>query len=156
MTIPNTRSAKTGPMDAGFLAPLIADFAAALEALDHTGLTIRGYTDSARHFAAWACDAGLRLGDISKATVDRFASHDCRCAGIRRWRGISRKYARRAGRFVGFLVQRGWSRQRRARPRSPSLRSSWTTNDGSGSSRPVRLVGLAARAHDQPLITGTR
>jgi hypothetical protein len=89
------------------LAPLIADFAAALGALDHTGLTIRGYSDSARHFAPWAYDAGLRLDGISKATVDRFASHDCRCARIRRWRRISRKYARQAGRFVAFLVEPG-------------------------------------------------
>jgi hypothetical protein len=35
-------------MDAGFLAPLIVEFAYSLEALAHSGLTIRGYTDSAR------------------------------------------------------------------------------------------------------------
>jgi hypothetical protein len=107
MIIPKTRSARVGPMDAGFLAPLITDFEAALTGLGHTSLTIKGYTDSARHFAAWACEAGLHLDDLSQATVNRFAGHDCQCAGTRRWHGVSRKYARRAGRFVGFLAERG-------------------------------------------------
>jgi len=107
MTIPKKKAVKTGPMEAGFLAPLIADFEEALRSLDHTSLTVSGYTDSARHFAAWACETGLHLGDIDLATVDRFACHHCRCAGTRRWRGVSRKYAKRVGRFVRFLAERG-------------------------------------------------
>jgi integrase/recombinase XerD len=96
-----------GLMDAGFLAPLIVDFEAALTELGHTSLTVNGYSDSARHFAAWACEAGLHLDDLSQATVNRFAGHTCGCAGTRRWRGVSRKYARRVGRFVEFLAERG-------------------------------------------------
>ena len=94
-------------MGAGFLAPLIAEFGSSLEALAHSGLTIRGYTDSARHFAAWICHADLQLDDVDRATVDSFARHRCRCAGARQWNGVSRNYARRAGRFVAFLTERG-------------------------------------------------
>jgi len=107
MTIPKTTSAKMGSMDAGYLAPLIADFEAALRSLGHTSLTISGYADSARHFAAWACERRLRLDDVGPGAVDTFAGHDCRCAGTRRWRRVSRKYARRAGRFVQFLAEQG-------------------------------------------------
>ena len=107
MTIPKTKSAKRGPMDAGYLAPLIVDFEAALRSLGHTSLTITGYADSARHFAAWACERDLRLDDVGPVAVDSFAGHDCRCAGTRRWSRVSRKYARRAGRFVQFLAEQG-------------------------------------------------
>jgi site-specific recombinase XerD len=94
-------------MDAGFLAPWIAKFASNLKALAHSDLTIRGYTDSARHFAAWVCDQGLQLGGLGNGTVEGFARHHCRCAGGRQWDRVSAKYARRAGRFVAFLAERG-------------------------------------------------
>jgi len=107
MVITTSKSPKLDPMDAGFLAPLIAEFESSLDTLAHSSLTVRGYTDSARHFAAWFCDAGLQLGNIGKGTVDSFARHHCQCAGGRRWNGVSAKYARRAGRFVAFLAERG-------------------------------------------------
>jgi site-specific recombinase XerD len=107
MVITRGKVPKLGRMDAGFLAPLIAEFAGSLEALAYSDLTISGYTDSARHFAAWACNAGLSLEDLDRRAVDRFAHHRCRCAGARQWNTVSAKYARRAGRFVSFLAARG-------------------------------------------------
>ena len=107
MVITIRKSPEPAKMDAGVLAPLIAEFEASLEALGHSRLTVGGYTDSARHFAAWLFDAGLQVDEAGKDTVDLFARHHCRCAGGRRWNGVSRKYARRAGRFVAFLSDRG-------------------------------------------------
>lgn len=68
-------------MDAGFLAPWITEFACTLEALAHSDLTIRGYTDSARHFAAWAREVGLQLDGLGEGAIGGFARHHCRCAG---------------------------------------------------------------------------
>jgi hypothetical protein len=93
-------------MDAGFLAPWIAEFASSLKALAHSDLTIGGYTDSGRHIAAWVCETGLKLDGFGKGTVDDFARHRCRCAGGRQWNRVSAKYARRAGRFVVSLRRR--------------------------------------------------
>jgi len=107
MVIKKAKSPKPGPMDGGFLTPLITEFGTSLGAQGHSSLTIRGYTDSARHFAAWAVDAGLQLDEVGKDQVVRFARHHCRCSGARRWKGVSAKYARRAGRFVVFLAERG-------------------------------------------------
>jgi site-specific recombinase XerD len=107
MVITKRKFPKPGLIDAGFLAPLITEFGAHLDALAHSSLTISGYTDAARHFASWVCAAGLQLNDIGKETVDGFARHHCRCAGARRWSGVSAKYARRAGRFVAFLAESG-------------------------------------------------
>jgi site-specific recombinase XerD len=106
MVITEGKSQKRELMDAGFLAPWIAEFGSSLEALEHSSLTVRGYTDSARHFAAWICHTGLQLDEIGTETVGSFARHHCRCAGGRRWNGVSGKYARRAGRFVAFLAER--------------------------------------------------
>ena len=102
-----TKAPKRVLMDAGFLAPWIAEFASSLKALAHSDLTIGGYTDSGRHFAAWVCETGLKLDGFGKGTVDDFARHRCRCAGGRQWNRVSAKYARRAGRFVAFLAERG-------------------------------------------------
>lgn len=107
MIIPKTSPAKTGWMDAGYLAPFVADFEAGLRSLGYTSLTISGYADSARHFAAWACETGLRLDELSQTSLDSFARHSCRCAGARRWRGVSQRYAKRADRFIRFLADQG-------------------------------------------------
>ena len=107
MVITRGKVSKSGPMDAGFLAPLIAEFACSLEALAYSKLTIGGYSDSARHFAAWVCDEGLSWEGLDRGAVDGFARHRCRCAGARQWNTVSAKYARRAGRFVSFLAARG-------------------------------------------------
>jgi site-specific recombinase XerD len=106
MIITKCKSLKPGPMEAGFLAPLIAEFEASLRVLGHSPLTIRGYTDSARHFAAWALAAGLSLHEVEADTIARFTNQHCQCVGIRRWNSVSAKYARRAGRFVAFLADR--------------------------------------------------
>jgi integrase/recombinase XerD len=105
-------SAKTLPraprvMDAGNLAPLIAEYTAELAALDHTPLTVTNYTDPARHFAAWLRQADIALVDIDREAMDRFARHVCRCGGNRRCERLSRRYVRRTQRFIAFLVGRG-------------------------------------------------
>jgi integrase/recombinase XerD len=105
-------SAKTLPrvprvMDAGDLAPLIAEYTAELAALDHTRLTVANYTDPARHFAAWLRQADIALVDIDREAMDRFSRHVCRCGGNRRCERLSRRYVRRTRRFIAFLVGRG-------------------------------------------------
>ncbi len=107
MVITNRKTPKLNFMDAGSLTPLIVEFGAYLETLSHSNLTIVGYTSSARHFATWIGGAGLQLADICSDTIDDFARHHCKCAGARRWTSVSANYARRAGRFVAFLVERG-------------------------------------------------
>jgi len=102
-----TKAPKRVLMDAGFLAPWIAEFASSLKALAHSDLTIGGYVDSGRHFAAWVCETGLKLDGLGKGTLDDFARHRCRCAGGRQRKTVSAKYARRAGRFVAYLAERG-------------------------------------------------
>jgi integrase/recombinase XerD len=94
-------------MDAGDLAPVIAVYAAELEALDHTRLTVANCTDPARHFAAWLRQADIALVDVNREVVKRFAQHVCRCGGGRRCEQLSRRYVRRARRFIAFLVDRG-------------------------------------------------
>lgn len=49
----------------------------------------------------------MRLDEVGTGAVDRFARHHCQCAGSRRWKSVSPKYARRAGKFVAYLVDRG-------------------------------------------------
>ena len=44
MVITEGKSHKRDLMDAGFLAPWIAEFGSNLDALEHSSLTVRGYT----------------------------------------------------------------------------------------------------------------
>lgn len=94
-------------MDAGDLGPLVAEYAAELEALSHTRLTVANYSDPARHFAAWLWQADIALVDVDQEGLDRFARHVCRCGGSRQCKRLSRRYVRCARRFVAFLVGRG-------------------------------------------------
>jgi site-specific recombinase XerD len=94
-------------MDPGYLAPLVAEFSADLRLLGYARLTIQFYAASARHFAAWVCETGLRLDELDLAVVERFARHHCRCPGGRRWSRVSRTYAKQTERFVLFLAARG-------------------------------------------------
>jgi len=94
-------------MDAGDLAHLIAAYGAELEALKYTGLTVTNYTDVARHFAAWLRGSDIALSDIGLDVLGRFAKHVCRCGGNRRCKRLSRRYVRRARRFIAFLADRG-------------------------------------------------
>ncbi len=109
-------------MDAGELAPLVAEFAAHLRAMGHSRLTVEGYNASARHFACWLVRAGLAVCDVDDDVIHRFARHRCRCPGIRRLNRVSQKYARRACRFVAFLAERGIVRCPASSPRpAPDL-----------------------------------
>jgi len=94
-------------MDAGELAPLVAEFTCHLTGLGHTSLTVSGYDAAARHLGQWVGLARVAVADIDDAVIERFARHRCRCPGIRRKSGVSEKYVRRVRRFVEFLGQRG-------------------------------------------------
>ena len=99
-------------MDAGELAPLVTEFTCHLSELGHTSLTVSGYDAAARHLAQWLALVKVAVADIDGAVIDRFARHRCRCPGIRREKGVSEKYVRRARRFVEFLGERGIVRRR--------------------------------------------
>lgn len=98
---------RTWHLDPGPLRPLVDRFTSHLARLGHTALTVGGYGAAARHFAAWLHLAGTGVPDIDADTCAAFASHPCRCPGIRRGDQVSAKYARRAGRFVQFLSECG-------------------------------------------------
>src|SRR5205085_1273703 len=99
-------------MDAGELGPLVSEFTCHLSELGHTSLTVSGYDAAARHLAQWLALVKVAVADIDSTIIDRFARHRCRCPGIRRKKGMSEKYVRRARRFVEFLGERGIVRRR--------------------------------------------
>lgn len=90
-------------MEPGDLSPLIDAFAEHLSGLGHTELTVRGYHDSARHFADWLRRSGIELAVVDEWVIAQFADHRCRCPGVRRCDRLSRKYVNRVRRFVRFL-----------------------------------------------------
>jgi integrase/recombinase XerD len=94
-------------MEAGDLAPLVAAFSAELGTLRHSRLTIRGYDDGARHFAAWLAFNKIGLDEVGDQTLDQFAKHRCRCGGYRRAMRFSDNYLSRIRRFIAFLVLHG-------------------------------------------------
>lgn len=94
-------------LHAGPMAPWIDQFAADLAAQRYSPLTIDGYTASARHFAAWLGSSGIPVDAIDADVVSRFAEHQCRCPGGRRWQSVSPNYWRRAKRFCAFLQRTG-------------------------------------------------
>jgi site-specific recombinase XerD len=94
-------------MEAGELAPWVAEFAAELGSKRHTDLTIGGYTACARHFAAWRTINNIGLDELNDQALDRFMEHRCRCGGYRQPMAISRKYMKRIRRFLLFLAGRG-------------------------------------------------
>ncbi len=98
---------QTWHLDPGSLRPLVDLFTDHLANLGHTAHTVGGYSGAARHFAVWLHLAGKGVADIDANTRTAFASHPCRCPGIRRGDQVSAKYARRAGRFVQFLSECG-------------------------------------------------
>ena len=135
-------------MDAGELAPLVAEFTRHLSELGHTGLTVSGYDAAARHLAQWLALAKIAVADIDDAVVDRFARHRCRCPGIRREKGVSEKYVRRARRFVEFLGERGIVRRRgkeRGRRYSTDVWSSSRTGCGSIAASRELTIGRHGR-----------
>lgn len=100
-------SNKPHTMDAGDLAPVVAEFNRQLAGLGHSHLTVAGYEASARHFGQWLTLTKIGIAEIDEAAVKRFAHHRCRCPGIRQSKQVSEKYVRRVGRFVVFLAERG-------------------------------------------------
>jgi site-specific recombinase XerD len=94
-------------LDPGPLRALVEEFGRCLASQGHTVLTVRGYEDAARHFAAWFQQTRTAVADIGEDTCAAFAAHPCRCPGGRRVKGVSAKYARRARRFVQFLSTSG-------------------------------------------------
>ena len=64
-------------MDAGSLAPLVAEFGHKLKALGHSHLTVMGYDASARHFGQWMMQDGIEIAEIDEAIIKRFARHHC-------------------------------------------------------------------------------
>ena len=106
------RCSKPRCMDAGDLAPQVAEFTRQLSQLGHTGLTVSGYDAAARHLGQWLRLARVAVADIDDAVIDRFARHRCRCPGIRREKSVSETYVRRVRRFVEFLGERGIVRRK--------------------------------------------
>ena len=90
-------------LDPGSLAPWIDRFGAELADRRYSRLTISGYTDAARHFAAWVNSTSTPIQMVDADSLRRFADHRCECPGGRRWSRISPKYFRRAKRFYAFL-----------------------------------------------------
>jgi site-specific recombinase XerD len=90
-------------LDPGSLAPWIDRFGAELADRRYSRLTISGYTDAARHFAAWVNSTSTPIQMVDADSLRRFADHRCECPGGRRWSRISTKYFRRAKRFYTFL-----------------------------------------------------
>jgi site-specific recombinase XerD len=90
-------------LDPGSLAPWIDRFGAELADRRYSQLTILGYTDAARHFAAWVNSTSTPIQMVDAASLRRFADHHCECPGGRRWSRISTKYFQRAKRFYTFL-----------------------------------------------------
>ena len=86
-----------------FLTSHLQMFLQNLQRRGYTPLTISGYADSICHFAQWAQKRQLKIEDLDKETLSRFAHHRCRCPGGRRHLWVSRKYTERVLRFVGYL-----------------------------------------------------
>jgi len=100
-------SNKPHAMDAGDLAPQVAEFRSHLAALGHSHLTVSAYDDCARHFGQWLALTKTGAAEVDEAAVNRFARHRCHCPGNRQSKQVSEKYVRRVRRFVVFLAERG-------------------------------------------------
>jgi integrase/recombinase XerD len=97
-------------MDAGELAPWVAEFTRRLRQQGYTSLTVKSYDDAARHHAHWLLKAKVAVADIDEAVIDRFARHRYQCPGFWSEKHVSGKYVRRVRRFVEFLGERGLAR----------------------------------------------
>lgn len=106
-------------LDPGSLAPWIDRFGAELADRRYSRLTISGYTDAARHFAAWVNSTSTPIQMVDADLLRRFADHRCECPGGRRWSRISPKYFRRAKRFYTFLQDIAVAPAPASRPLAP-------------------------------------
>jgi site-specific recombinase XerD len=100
------------PVGVERLDKYLAGFAVRLEAVGYSKPAYAGRLSQARHFAEWILQSRIPAQEITDATVEQFALHNCRC-GIRTKRG--RRAAgtgtgdrrRGARRFVDFLREQG-------------------------------------------------
>ena len=137
-------------MNAGDVAPLIAEFTRQLARDGYSKLTVGGYDAAARHLAHWLADVGIAIAAVDAGVVTRFARHRCRCPGGRCEKRLSANYVRRVQRFVMFLAERGIVRQRRAALPIPDRRvvefQEWLRRHGGLSESTIGLHGyLLAR-----------
>jgi len=93
-------------MDAGDLAPLVAQFTHQLSEAGYTDFTVGGFDDAARHLAHWLAQVKATVAGIDEAVIGRFARHRCQCPGSRRENHVSVKYMGRVRQFVEFLRER--------------------------------------------------
>ncbi len=134
-------------LDPGPLRPLVAESGRCLASQGHTVLTVRGYEDAARHFAAWFQQTGTAVADIGEDTCVAFAAHRCRCPGGRRANRVSAKYARRAWRFVQFISTfraAGPTTTSELTPRIPEWDCSKTGSVGTAEYQSAPSTGMAA------------
>jgi integrase/recombinase XerD len=94
-------------LDPGALLPFVQSYTENLADLGHAPWTVRGYSYSIRHFAAWLCQSDVALVDVDDNVVERFARHRCQCPGNRRSAYRSASYVNRVRRFVRFLAEAG-------------------------------------------------
>jgi site-specific recombinase XerD len=97
-------------MEAGELAPWVAEFTRRLRQQGYTSLTVKSYDDAARHHAHWLLKAKVAVADIDESVIDRFARHRYQCPGFRSEKHLSGKYVRRVCRFIEFLGEHGLAR----------------------------------------------
>ena len=90
----------------------LAGFAVRLEAVGYSKPAYAGRLSQARHFAEWILQSRIPAQEITDATIELFALHNCRC-GIRTKRGKrvagtgTADRRRGARRFVDFLREEG-------------------------------------------------
>jgi site-specific recombinase XerD len=96
--------------DPGVLLPFVQSYIAYLTARGHASLTVTGYSDCARHFAAWLCQSDIALADVGDGVIEQFARHRCQCSGRRQPRYVSTDYVNRVRQFVRFLAETGVAR----------------------------------------------
>jgi len=90
----------------------LAGYALRLEAIGYSKPAYAGRLSQARHFAEWILQSRIPAHEITDATIEQFALHNCRC-GIRTKRGRRADSAgtadrrRGARRFVDFVREHG-------------------------------------------------
>lgn len=104
--------AVTVPVGVERLDKYLAGFVGQLEAVGYSKSAYAGRLSQARHFAEWILQSRIPAQEITDATIEQFAMHNCRCAirtkQGRRVAGTGTGDRRRgARRFVDFLREHG-------------------------------------------------
>ena len=100
------------PVGVERLDKYLAGFVVRLEAVGYSKPAYAGRLSQARHFAEWILQSRIPVQEITDATVEQFAQHNCQC-GIRTKRGKrvdgtgTADRRRGARRFVDFLREQG-------------------------------------------------